>query len=707
MARNRKDRPVDKKDQKKPHEGKTFWGRTRSTKNVEPETFRDELNLNDENKETVGAVEQKNNKVSSDISSETNKTTENLADQPDGQKNKHLVAIEDDKNKVSPVKATENKTLELFVDNPDRNVDTQAKEITKDAKSENSQEMNLMDDYSEVEVSKKSREEADLGGIDSVESGKLEQVQFIEIKKDFIPFDQSKAVYVEIHRGNIFHYFIGGLLLSSKYIGNRAFSDIQNINEDFLIVANSGTYSANSDLVLLEVDLTGIDKEAIIVQDNYALLSIPLPVTRIKSILVQNDDIKKTIVKDALLFDGGFIPESLIAVKELELKQIFDFNPFKVVGKKGYSREINRFDRVLGLLAFLRNYDLLISERSKVYKSLPLHFFYAMQALDEGFGSEIIPKNTISEFYGYLFNENCPSDKSLLKWLFERVQRDDNFTDADILAFGNELKKANELSTGVRNALSLLSKNMDRKNGLKAIDELKSKAALPLYIFAFLRNYGNLNSIEVARRDVSYFYSTAFGEYAFALLGYFYGYKNLRNTDERLSSSSIAVNFIKGKAPIKFQLTTNFDYAVMEIVYQFVFNEKDGQAKDLLKVNHHLEEEKLTKLSYGNYPVYEKILYGKLYQLISFADPVEKLLDQLSFLPNEIPLVSTFGTFCFQARVRFVPYSVSNWGEGGLNPDRIVFLKRDLLNYILDNKDRIDMEEMQLRIQLEKKILAK
>ncbi|UZJ63201.1 hypothetical protein OKW96_11800 [Sphingobacterium sp. KU25419] len=139
---------------------------------------------------------------------------------------------------------------------------------------------------------------------------------------------------------------------------------------------------------------------------------------------------------------------------------------------------------------------------------------------------------------------------------------------------------------------------------MQAIDELKAKSGLPLYIFAFLRNYGNLNSIDVAWRDLSYVYSSSFGEYAFALLGYFYGYKNLRDTDGRLGSSEIASAFVKGKAAVKFQLRTRFDYTVIE----FVFKTGCRQVKDSLKIRENIEDEKLSGISdIKKNPVYEKI----------------------------------------------------------------------------------------------------
>jgi len=524
-----------------------------------------------------------------------------------------------------------------------------------------------------------------------------------------VKFDIRKPVYLEIHNGNIFHYFSSGIVSPSKYITNRAFPDLQTINKDFLVLVNSPSHSSYVDHILLEVDLEGIDIDTILIQENFALLEAPFPVSKIKSILVQELIIKDSIVNDALVFNGGFIPENLIIVQKLKNQQRFDIKIIRREQVRDYSAKIDKFDRILGLLAFVRNYDLLISGKSKIYKTLPNHFFYAMQVLDESFGTEIVPKNIISEFYSYLFNDSCPPEKELLKWIFSRVNSNDNFTDEDKLNFGKLLNIVNEDSESLRkNILTLLSKNLERKKALKLIDESKSKSQLQLYVFAFLRNYGNLNNIDISRRDIESVYSNNFGEYAFAVLGYFYGYKNLKNTEERISLTESISNFIPLKPPIKFSLTTRFDYIILELVYQFVFSGKENKLKFPVRIPENLVDEKpVMKRAQNNYRTVETVLYGKLYQNISFYDPFDIILEELSKLPEEIPLISDLGVFCHKVRIGIKPIMISDISHAGSIFERACFSKADLYRYLLDHRNNIDVEEIQLRLQLFKKINAK
>lgn len=530
-----------------------------------------------------------------------------------------------------------------------------------------------------------------------------------EKPKTVVKFDIQKPVYLEIHNGNIFHYFSSGIVSPSKYISNRAFPDLQTINEDFLILVNNASHSSYGDHILMEVDLEGIDIDSVLIHENFALLETPFPISKIKSILVQEQMIKDAIVNDALVFNGGFIPEKLVVVQKLANRQRFDIKNINREKVKDYSAKIDKFDRILGLLAFVRNYDVLISPKSKIYKTLPNHFFYAMQVLDERFGAEIVPKNIISEFYSYLFNDSCPPEKELLKWIFSRVNINDNFTDEDTLQFGKLLNLVKEDPESLRkNILTLLSKNLERKKAMKVIDESKSKSQLQLYVFAFLRNYGNLNNIDISRRDIESVYSNSFGEYAFAVLGYFYGYNNLKNTDERISQSEAISNFLTVKPPIKFPLTTRFDYMIFELVYQFVFIGRDNKVKTIARIPEGLEDEKpIMKQSVANYRLVETMLYGKLYQNISFHDPFDTILEEVSVLPEEIPIISDLGVFCHKVRIGIKPMLISDMSHAGSIFERACYSKSELYRYLLDHRNNIDLEEIQLRLQLTKKMNAK
>lgn len=687
---NRKNKAVSKKDQKKPSTENSLFNGTTIPKNNEDNN----LSILEENDSI------KEGNIDTELSEANSLSEENHNIKEEATEAKFSVEDVTEANELSEDKV---KVVATICD--DEMVDDINSDKKKIVSAEADTDKLIFDNTANYDADgseKLSLEKKEKVGENSGELKEEDKnMDLFKGEQSLSVFDINKAVYVEIHNGNIFHYFSAGLVSPSKYIVNRAFPDLQTINEDFLLLTNSTSNSTNDDLVLLEIDLDGFEVDDTLITENFALLSAPFPVTKIKSIQVRNQTIKNTIVNDALVFNGGFIPENLIQVVKIESQQRFDFKTIKKAKVKDYSLKIDKYDRILGLLAFVRNYDLLISPKSKIFRTLPNHFFYAMQVIDETFGSEIVPKNSISEFYSFLFKDTCPPEKALLKWIFSRVQFKDNFTDVDTLDFGRLLNDVDEDPEILRRSiLTHLAKNLDRKRALKVIDESKSKSQLQLYVFAFLRNYGNLNSIDVSRKDIESVFSPNFGEYAFAVLGYFYGYKNLKNTDDRISQSNIISKFITGKPPIKFQLTTRFDYIIIELVYQFVFNEGKfsiGNTKDLR------EEQLMTKSEDANYRIYETLLYGKLYQNIEFNDPFDKLLEQISKLPEEIPLISDLGIFCHRAKIKIKPVTITDIGSVGSIFDRTFFAKEDLYRYLSENRKNVDIEEIQMRFQLANK----
>lgn len=530
----------------------------------------------------------------------------------------------------------------------------------------------------------------------------------------FSPFDFKKPVYIEIHRGNIFHYFASGLISPSKYISNRAFPDLQSIQNDALLVGNGSSNSESEDLVLLEIQISETEKTAFVLKDNFAFLFQPLPTSRIKNIFVKNESVKSTIVSDSLVFDGGYIPERLIkTIFPFKLEQHkYDISESIVLDKVDYTSKVNKFDKILGLLAFIRNYNLLLSEKTNSYKTLPNHFFYAIQAIDSSFGAEIVPNNIISEFYSWLFNDNCPQDKRLLKWLFERLHVFNNFNDSDTKEFESLFyQNSNDLENekSIRQIFFGLTKNMERKSVIETIDTIKSKSALPLYLFSFLRNYANLNSIEIARRDITSVYSLQFGEYAFALLGYFLGYKNLRNTDERINNTNSILKLlgnVPAKPPIKFQLTTEFDYLVLELVYNHSFYGKTNSLNlsNISIGNITIEKKSTRNLDSSEYSIKETLVYGKLYQDVSPSDPLADIFRLLNKLPKDIPLLSEFGLYCYKLGIKMKPFSLTDVDFSIKSILKIVgYSKDDLIFFIETNRKRIEIDELKTRLILSQK----
>lgn len=530
-------------------------------------------------------------------------------------------------------------------------------------------------------------------------------------------FDSTRPIYLEIHKGNIYHYFSSGIILASAYFKNRAFTDIQSIVPGKLILSNFPSGSAIDDNILLELDLDNKIKQLLTISGEVAFLDHPLPITSIKTIIVKEKKQQDEIVSDALLFSGGFIPAKLFVVnfptEHRSYKIECDNNSD---GQSKYEKEINKFDKILGLFAYLRNYPLLVADNTSNFKSLPDHFFYAMQAIHPDFGSQIVQPGSISEFYSFLFSGEVPDDKQLLKWIFNRLNLPENFNDQDVVSFGKLASAQKGESIAIehlRNIFLGLNRNLERKQVLKTIESSKTKSGLALYLFAFLRNYGNLNSIEISRKDISAVYSPAYGEYAFSLLGYFFGYSVLRNTDERQSFENPLVSLSKvasAKPAIRFKLETAFDSAVIDLIFGYVFQTNEGFTGEIKGT---LEKKELKK--FGQHDVQIRFLYykliGMLYEKIETVavrpemqlDDIEKVLKDI---PSNIPYYSEIGQLC--RRLKMLPIPLQNIGpaifQTGINEmlSMSVYSKTELIDQMNISRPMISADELTLRITLSK-----
>lgn len=527
--------------------------------------------------------------------------------------------------------------------------------------------------------------------------------------KNQIGFSFNAPIYLEIHRNNIFYYFSAGLVMASKYISNRAFPDVQSINDKMLIISNGASLSANVDSILLQLELNDFEKKDIIVQSKLGYLSQPIPITRVTKIYVANDKIKEEIISDALIHDGGYIPSKLIEAhipKGIDKTNFIDYGGATI---PDFTTQIRRFDKTLGLLAFLRNYSILVSEKNDSYKTLPNHFFYAIQALDKKFGENIVSNPDISKFYSYLIANDCPDDKQLLKWIFNRIDIENNFNDNDTREFESlfiENSKDLEHTELFKQYFAALYKTLERKDVLFKIDTVQSKSKLPLYLFSFLRNYASFTNIELPRRDISKIYSEQLGEYAFAVLGYFFGYRRLRNSDERLTFSNVISRRINPnvKPAIKFQLSTYFDYYIIELVFNFIFyNNFSG-----VEINHtryaNIISEQLSNIKPESvdFEYREALIYGKLYQNMKKIDPLDELIPLIKKLPENIPLLSDLGLYCFRLGLRMKPFSLSDlFVNSGSIMKLIGYDREDLTDAVTTRK--IDSEELKLRITLSQK----
>jgi len=392
------------------------------------------------------------------------------------------------------------------------------------------------------------------------------------------PFSLLEKIFIEVHKSNILQYFSSGCIYPNKYSSQKAFSDPQSINENGLLLSN-GLISYDADHVLIQIDSSALNNSLLSLSNSFALYSGIIPLSRIIAIHVGNSETKKKTLNDSLIRDAGIIPESLIMVgfpNNLSKVSVVELN----ITQQNFESQLNQYDKILGLIAGTRNFNLLTYNQTGKFKTISDHSFFAIQAINETFAAEIITNSQLSDYYKWLFTNSCPSERPLLQWLYNRIQTNINFTDSDTTEFESLCNKTNSFpgeEKKIKEIFAALRKSLERKKAMTNILALESKNSLTLYVFAYLRTFGTNQNPELPRVELTNSKVTKYSEFAFALLNFHFGYKQLRNSEDRLSISDDTIKSgitIPTKPTIKFELTTEFDYRIMDSVFNFIFGIK-------------------------------------------------------------------------------------------------------------------------------------
>lgn len=521
-------------------------------------------------------------------------------------------------------------------------------------------------------------------------------------------FNVEEPVYLQVHIGNIYSIFGCALILPSKYLKNRAFHDPQSLEEDYSVFSNGVIYAADDNTALLELNLIKEDYEELIISGGVAFMEKPISISRIKRIYVKNEKVKKEIIFTALVNDGGIIPEALINAQ-------FPSNCFRALFEKperrtehvDYSEKVTRYNRILGTLAYLKNYSLLVSDKASTASTFPDHYFFALQSLNAAYPLQLVTNEKTVIFYSQLFGLQNGIENLPIKWLFERININKNFNDEDIKDFGSVFlnsMSSKESFNSAKEILNSLRHSLERKRALKEILQLSGTDKFSLYLFAFLRIYGNTSTEEksIARLDIPEHVSLNYGEFVFAVLGYFYGYSTLRNFDERLNVRDriFLEIFNMRRLAIKFELTTILDYIVLESVYSNIFIKPDKNINsDFLEADSIKQEwtQRQIKLP-SNYKCKVDEIFGKQVYRITKKQILNELDELLEKLPSEIPVISDLGIFCFFNQLPYHFISIGDLLHENKLRYFIHFKKEDIREAV--TKRKVSIEELQKRIEV-------
>jgi hypothetical protein len=287
-------------------------------------------------------------------------------------------------------------------------------------------------------------------------------------------------------------------------------------------------------------------------------------------------------VSSVEIFPDSFIPKDCCQLIPEKIGTVtLDAEAPPVNGQGRWASVISRYDRLLGMLAFLKNTSLLYTNVTGEFVDYTPGFFHVLALInlredslqkENSFFRWIISPDTIDidgKVARYQFKE-------IIKAVYEGREFDVDWA-LRLLDESMNFEKAAEQVETLRSVVKLFFDYKKLRIDYRVLlaNPLVQKN-IPVMLLVFLIKFPNKGLGHSDKQALkNYFRSNDGGiekkdaEYIFAVLGLYYGYGNLVKEDRLDLADPYFNGLAKDTANIKFKLDTFFDRFVIESVFQF------------------------------------------------------------------------------------------------------------------------------------------
>jgi hypothetical protein len=352
----------------------------------------------------------------------------------------------------------------------------------------------------------------------------------------------NKTYFLPIKSENLAFYFAKGCICPTKYLQNRNV-DIQNRFDDKILLSN--TMFTDETNCSLEIVLNEKTEKAIPISDNFFILEMPIPISRIKKIIFKEKQQKINTIYD-IENGAAFLPIKLIEVdtnsKETNTEELTSVNINNT--SKVWDKELELFNRLMGGFA-------LMSIAGNDPQNYPTNYFNTLSVINNLVKDEIINQEV--------------EVKNNQEWAIIRTEKFNRLYDAIYNKINNST---------VENFAKVDKVQLLTNNGKYLIDKINQEKLT--YFVAILASYGDgtRQSIDTFISDIiSNKFPIERKEGIALIFGINKGYDVFRNNYK-------TNNF---NVDVKFKLDSQLDYYTIESIYQFAFNNKrDNRAFEYL-----------------------------------------------------------------------------------------------------------------------------
>ena len=515
-------------------------------------------------------------------------------------------------------------------------------------------------------------------------------------------YNKQRNYYIQYNVSNLYDCFSSGLIVPAVFIKERTCEDVQNKFRNSLLFSKGYIDFFDKTQCLLEITFKPDELDYSV--QNAFLFNNPLPITRIKHIIVKDHSVKQKILNTARTQDVGFIPEDIFSyfdLLEYQKVELNEMNPKSM--DSNLKNEIEIFDKILGLFACIKNQQLYYTKTTKIISNYSEHFLEAFS---------IINNKTEAKLFNYIkpefvkafiklfdYNNSDVSNPSsyIVNYLYSGGLIDNDFIEIFFELFGGLVPEKKDLLFELKN--KLLSP-IGKKSTLKPLFEINKI----FYQVAYLYIYGKKgsNDLEILKNLIQDELIYSQSEITLALLGMYYGYRQLRPSETIMFNDSKIERIFGTEYNLKFKLNNKLDYSLIESIYEFVFNKKSANEQILafqpiVKENLHY----LTEIK-GD-PDFEIELDIELFEShiykIKKRDDIDKLSHLLSIFPEKL-----------QSHLHLVAFIRKHYDKDFylLRGSNDIVFKSELLVFFREGKlQLIDFDHLIACVELDKKFNLK
>lgn len=431
---------------------------------------------------------------------------------------------------------------------------------------------------------------------------------------------------LQVNRIKLQDYVQHALIAPDSYFDDEIEKDIQSKNPSFLVLSDGYIKELDEYQILLELILTDSEKEKLHIVGEVRYLDFPLPITRIKKVYAQDEDVKQYIHINIQNNEKGFFPKELMDVYLKKGMPVFESREYSQIDEEtvphDYQDKVTKYDKRMGMFAFMKNTNLYYYELTCCISNYSDNYFsalssYLVQKLVDTVG--FLQLKDVFDKYGdfkTLLNSNHQINEASIEKIAEKI--DDPETKEIFLGLLKE--------NATRKTLPLL---LEKDLGLYLVG----------LVYYFRKK--DANKKDSFKIDIASLIPYEVAEVSLAVLGIYLGYTNLRPSEMIAIKDETFKKIFGTGFNMKFQLENKLDYITIESIYNYCFNEEKGFEFQYLNYpkgskKYKLPSDKEFKRMYE--VVHEKTFFNSLYlklKKLSFGEISQKRLQQY---PDEIKL---------------------------------------------------------------------